>query len=222
MFGGIAPRYDRANAVLSLGQHQRWRRALVRLSGAREGESVLDVATGTGDLAFLFKRKVGGSGRVVGIDFSRPMIGLAEEKARRRGLAVEFREADALDLPFPEASFDVASIAFGIRNVDDPRRGLQEMARVVRRGGRVAVLEFGQPKGLLSPFYRFYSRRILPRLGGAITGKRDAYEYLERTAAAFPSGERFLDLMRSTGRFSEVSLRRLTGGIVYAYLGVVD
>lgn len=221
MFGGIAPKYDRANAVLSLGQHQRWRRRLVKLSGALPGDEVLDVATGTGDLALLFRERVGRAGLVVGIDFSRPMIDIAASKAKAKGLSVEFREADALKLPFGDDEFDVASIAFGIRNVDDPARALREMARVLRPGGRIAVLEFGQPGGFLKPFYRIYSRYVIPRVGGGITGHRDAYEYLDRTAARFPAGKRFVKLMESTNRFRRIEATPLTGGIVYAYIATV-
>lgn len=222
MFDGIAPRYDRANSVLSFGQHQRWRRRLVKMVAPRAGDSVLDVATGTGDLAFLFRRAVGAKGRVVGLDFSPAMIDIATAKAQRMGAEVEFRVGDALRLPFPDASFEQASIAFGIRNLDDPRRGLAEMARVVRPGGHVAVLEFGQPQGILGPFYRFYSRRVLPRVGGRITGQRAAYEYLDRTAAAFPSGSAFVEMMASLPRLGGIRVKRLTGGIVYAYVATVQ
>ena len=148
MFSSIATRYDVTNEVLSFGIHRLWRRSAVRLSGAREGNAVLDCATGTGDLALAFKRKVGASGRVMGTDFCKEMLDNAPAKAAREGLQVEFQVADAMALPFADASFDVASIAFGIRNVDDPVKCLKEMARVVRPGGRVVVLEFGQPTGL--------------------------------------------------------------------------
>ena len=221
MFDQIAPRYDATNTVLSLGQHRRWRRRLVKWADAPEGGSVLDVATGTGDVAFLFQEKVGLGGRVVGLDFSKEMLLLARDKAHERNVEVEFREGDALQLPFPAHEFDVASIAFGIRNVDDPRRGVEEMARVVRPGGCVAVLEFGQPKGLMRLPYAVYSRLVLPVVGGAMTGDRKAYKYLQETSATFPSGPEFEALMHSTGKFSKVKTRRLTGGIVYAYLGTV-
>jgi len=222
MFASIARRYDHGNQVLSMGLHHRWRKSAVRLSGATPGNRVLDCATGTGDLAFEFQRAVGEKGSVIGIDFCAEMIEIAREKASREGLGTRFEEADALRLPYADRSFDVASIAFGIRNVDDPARGLEEMARVVRPGGSVAVLEFGQPGGpLFGPLYRFYSASVLPRVGGWLTGERRAYEYLHRTSSAFPSGTAFLEMMKGTGRFSHVSGRGLTGGIAYVYVGTV-
>jgi demethylmenaquinone methyltransferase/2-methoxy-6-polyprenyl-1,4-benzoquinol methylase len=222
MFSSIAPRYDLANEVLSMGTHRGWRTRAVRDSAAGPGGRVLDCATGTGDLAFAFKRAVGDSGEVVGTDFCAPMLVHAREKARRLGLSLEFQTADALALPFADNRFDVASIAFGIRNVDDPSRCLKEMARVVRPGGRVVVLEFGQPRGLFGMLYRFYSRFVMPFVGGLVTGNRSAFHYLPRTAAAFPAGEEFLSLMQSSGVFSTISARPLTLGIAFVYVGVVQ
>jgi demethylmenaquinone methyltransferase/2-methoxy-6-polyprenyl-1,4-benzoquinol methylase len=221
MFSSIAGRYDLANEVLSLGIHRLWRREAVRQSRVRAGESVLDCATGTGDLALAFKRAVGPLGRVVGTDFCQAMLAHAPEKARRAGLELQFEVADALDLRFQPASFDIASIAFGIRNVDDPLRCLTELARVVKPGGRVVVLEFGQPGRLFGALFRLYSRWIMPLLGQLLTGNRAAYEYLPRTAAAFPAGEGFLELMRRAGCFSERSARPLAGGVAYVYVGTV-
>jgi len=220
MFASIARRYDAANEVLSLGVHRGWRRAAVRLSGALPGDRVLDCATGTGDLALAFKRTVGPSGEVVGTDFCAEMLAPAPAKARRAGLDVRFEVADALALPFADASFDVASIGFGIRNVDDPVRCLREMARVVRPGGRVVVLEFGQPRGAFGALFRAYSRGVMPLVGGFLTGNRAAYEYLPRTAARFPAGDKFLDLMREADCFASAAAHPLTFGTAFVYLGI--
>ena len=223
MFASIARRYDRGNQVLSLGLHHLWRRAAVRWSGAGKGSRVLDCATGTGDLAFAFQRKVGREGRVTGTDFCAEMLDIARAKAEELGLPTHFEEADVLDLPYADGGFDAASIAFGIRNVDDPARGVSEMARVVRPGGSVTVLEIGQPgDAVFGPLYRFYSSQVIPRVGGWLTGKRYAYEYLNRTSSEFPCGDAFVALMESTARFSSVRSRSLTGGIVHVYVGTVE
>ena len=222
MFSSIAPRYDVTNVVLSLGVDRLWRRVAVRQSGAVTGARVLDCATGTGDLALALRRAVGPTGTVVGMDFCAAMLGPAREKARRAGLYdVRFDEGDALALPYLAASFDVATIAFGIRNVDDPVRCLKEMARVVRPGGRVVVLEFGQPSGLWGGLYRLYSRALMPAVGGLLTGNRAAYAYLPRTAAAFPASERFLALMDEAVAFSARRAVPLSGGIAFVYVGEV-
>ena len=221
MFGSIARGYDRANNVLSGGVHHVWRRKLVRWSGAAPGDRVLDCATGTGDLAIAFARVVGDSGAVTGTDFSPEMLEPAPAKAERAGVKVEFRPADVTALPFADATFDVASISFGIRNVVDRVRGLREMARVVRPGGRVMVLEFGQPdSAVFGPLFNFYSRKVLPRLGGLLTGNYEAYSYLDRSAGAFPCRDEFLALMEQTGLLTQLEWRSYTGGIAYAYRGV--
>jgi demethylmenaquinone methyltransferase/2-methoxy-6-polyprenyl-1,4-benzoquinol methylase len=216
MFASIASRYDRANTILSGGIHHRWRRKAVRWADARPGDSVLDCATGTGDLAIAFK-KVVGAGRVVGTDFVPEML----ELARKKSEDITFDVADVTALPFESASFDISSISFGIRNVNDPARAIAELARVVKPGGRVIILEFGQPESrTFGAFYDFYRRHILPRLGGAVTGRRQAYEYLETSASRFPCGEDFANLMRSSASFASVEWKPLTLGIAYLYKGV--
>ena len=220
MFASIAPRYDAANELLSLGVHKGWRRAAVRLSRAAPGNAVLDCATGTGDLALEFKRTVGAAGEVIGTDFCAEMLEAAPGKAARQGLDVAFSVADVLALPYPDARFDVASIAFGIRNVDDPLRCLRELARVVKPGGRVVVLEFGQPRGAFGALFKLYSKSVMPLVGGLVTGNRAAYQYLPRTAAQFPAGEKFLALMREAGSFTSVAAHPLLFGTAFVYLGV--
>lgn len=221
MFSDIAPRYDLTNSVLSLGIHHLWRKRTVEVSGAKPGSSVLDCATGTGDLALEFKRTVGPTGKVLGTDFNADMLSHAPAKATSKGLAVDFEVADAMHLPYADATFDVASISFGIRNVDDPKTALSEMARVVKPGGRIVILEFGQPRGIMGLTYRFYSKNIIPLIGGLLTGNRKAYEYLPTTAAAFPCREQFTELMQSTGRLTDCTYEELTGGIAFLYSGVV-
>ena len=220
MFASIARRYDTANEVLSLGIHKGWRRAAVHLSGAAPGQRVLDCATGTGDLALEFKRAVGAGGEVIGTDFCAEMLESAPAKAAKAHLQVKFAVADVLALPYPDGQFDVASIAFGIRNVDDPLLCLREMARVVKPGGCVIVLEFGQPRGPFGALFRAYSRGVMPVVGGLLTGNRAAYEYLPRTAAAFPAGEKFLGVMRESDAFSAMEAHPLTFGTAYVYRGV--
>ncbi|TMA74707.1 MAG: bifunctional demethylmenaquinone methyltransferase/2-methoxy-6-polyprenyl-1,4-benzoquinol methylase UbiE [Deltaproteobacteria bacterium] len=220
MFASIARRYDTANEVLSLGIHKGWRRAAVHLSGAAPGQRVLDCATGTGDLALEFKRAVGAGGEVIGTDFCAEMLESAPAKAAKAHLQVKFAVADVLALPYPDGQFDVASIAFGIRNVDDPLLCLREMARVVKPGGCVIVLEFGQPRGPFGALFRAYSRGVMPVVGGLLTGNRAAYEYLPRTAAAFPAGEKFLGVMRESDAFSATEAHPLTFGTAYVYRGV--
>lgn len=221
MFASIAPGYDRTNEVLSMGVHRAWRRATVKWSGAAPGQKILDCATGTGDLALALKRAVGPAGEVLGTDFCPEMLAVAPGKAERAGLEIKFEVADAMKLPYPTARFDVATIAFGIRNVDDPVACLREMGRVVRPGGRVVVLEFGQPTGPFGALFRFYSRHVMPAVGGLLTGNRAAYEYLPRTSAAFPAGEKFVALMEQAGCFAKRDAHPLTFGTAYVYVGEV-
>jgi demethylmenaquinone methyltransferase/2-methoxy-6-polyprenyl-1,4-benzoquinol methylase len=221
MFASIAPAYDRTNSVLSLGIHHIWRKKTVQVSGARTGMSVLDCATGTGDLALEFKKTVGPEGQVIGTDFCPEMMETAPAKSESRKLPVDFEVADAMNLPYPDHTFDISSISFGIRNVDDPSIALKEMARVIKPGGKVMILEFGQPKGFMGVIYDWYSRHIIPFIGGLLTGNKEAYQYLPRTAAQFPCREEFLTLMRNTGMYSEASYQELTFGIAFLYKGVV-
>ena len=222
MFNDIAENYDLANTVMSAGVHHLWRKALVAWSEASVGQRVLDCATGTGDLAIEFAQAVGPTGQVVGTDFSPGMLGPAPAKALKRGLEIKFEQADVTKLPYQDRSFDISSISFGIRNVEDPVKGLSELARVVRPGGVVMVLEFGQPR--LPGFrqaYNFYSKHLLPKVGGWVTGRRQAYEYLQDSSAQFPCREGFVELMNQTRRFASVEYRSVTFGIAYLYKGRV-
>jgi demethylmenaquinone methyltransferase / 2-methoxy-6-polyprenyl-1,4-benzoquinol methylase len=221
MFSQIAPRYDATNDVLSMGVHRLWRRVAVAHSQVKPGDHVLDCATGTGDLALAFKRAVGPSGTVLGTDFNAQMLSFAPAKAQAAGLDVTFEVADAMKLPYDTGRFTVASISFGIRNVDDPKACVAELARVVRPGGRVVVLEFGQPGGLFGACFRLYAKYLMPALGQLLTGSRAAYEYLPRTMASFPAGARFTAMMQETGAYSKTEAHPLLWGLAYVYVGTV-
>jgi demethylmenaquinone methyltransferase/2-methoxy-6-polyprenyl-1,4-benzoquinol methylase len=200
MFDRIAHRYDLLNRVLSLGIDQRWRRRTVRALELGARPIVLDLATGTGDLAAAILAKHA-DGTILGVDPSQGMLDIAERKFAKRGLGdrVELRLGDAEAIPLDDASVDAVTIAFGLRNVPDRPLGLREMARVLRPGGRIAILELGQPKGrVLGPLARFHIHRVVPRLGALLSGARE-YRYRERSIAAFPPPEEVEAMIRGAG-----------------------
>ncbi|MEE9273773.1 MAG: ubiquinone/menaquinone biosynthesis methyltransferase [bacterium] len=228
MFSAIAPTYDRLNRLLSLGVDRRWRRAAAgALLRAREGRGegergrFLDLAAGTGDVALEIRRQLGGRTgvRLLGADFSLPMLLLGRGKAAASGRAVDFLQADALALPFPAGAFDGVIIAFGLRNLEDRAAGLAEMARVLRPGGRLAVLEFGRPGGLFGLLFRLYFRILLPAAGRLVSGHPTAYRYLPGTVQDFPGAGALSAMMREAG-FEEVEVRPMTGGIALLHAGV--
>lgn len=227
MFAEVAPGYDRTNRALSLGIDVWWRRQAVAMTAVVAGERCLDVCSGTGDLSMAMHAA---GATVVGTDFCAPMLQIAARKrvpVRANTMAgaqcPRFLAADTLALPFATHTFDFATVAFGIRNVSDPIAGLREMARVVRPGGRIVVLEFCKPRvPLLGSLYRFYFRSVLPRLGGWISGARNgAYRYLHDSVMAFPERGEFLELMQQAG-LQRPRLRLLTGGIAALYRGEVE
>lgn len=222
MFSEIAGNYDKANTVLSGGVHHLWRKKLVSLAKVKNGNSVLDCATGTGDLAIEFAKAVAPDGLVIGTDFCQEMVDLAPAKANKLGLGnISFKTADVTKLPFEDQQFDISSISFGIRNVEDMSKGISELCRVVKPGGQVFILEFGQPNiPVFKQIYNWYSNQVLPTVGGWVTGKKDAYQYLQKTSANFPCREEMLDRMRESGQFSHVEFHSLTGGVAYIYRGV--
>ncbi|MCK6596782.1 MAG: bifunctional demethylmenaquinone methyltransferase/2-methoxy-6-polyprenyl-1,4-benzoquinol methylase UbiE [Bdellovibrionaceae bacterium] len=222
MFSKVAKGYDKANNVLSIGIHHLWRKKLVELSQAKLGHSVLDCATGTGDLAIEFKKTVGNSGTVLGTDFCKEMLDHAPMKAIEKHLKINFEIADVMHLQYADSRFDITSISFGIRNVADPLKGIAELARVTKDGGKVCILEFGQiPFPVLNKLYEFYSTKILPKIGGLITGEAEAYSYLQKSSADFPCRDEFVKLMKKTHQFSEVTYYPLSLGIAYIYIGTV-
>jgi demethylmenaquinone methyltransferase/2-methoxy-6-polyprenyl-1,4-benzoquinol methylase len=219
MFSGIAGRYDLLNHLLSGNIDKRWRRVAVRAleSSLVEGARVLDVACGTGDLSLVLAEA--GTVRVVGLDFCRPMLEIARRKAEADSRSIPFVEGDALRLPFADETFDAATIAFGLRNLAGVADGLRELRRILRPGGRLAVLEFSSPvvPGFRTLF-RFYFTRVLPRVGGLLSGSRGAYEYLPDSVLRFPDQKRLAELMREEG-FEGVEYRNLTGGIAALHTG---
>jgi demethylmenaquinone methyltransferase/2-methoxy-6-polyprenyl-1,4-benzoquinol methylase len=221
MFGAVAPRYDLLNHLLSLNIDRYWRNKTTRLAPPGDGP-VLDVCTGTGDLALAYDKAAAGRVRIVGADFCIPMLTKAQTKTRRRGAEgrVHFLQADAQRLPFPADSFALVTVAFGLRNVTDTDKGLAEMVRVARPDGRVAILEFSRPRHwLLGPLYRFYFRTILPRVGQLVSRSPDsAYRYLPASVMEFPDGEALADKMRAHG-LTGVTWRPMTFGIATLYVG---
>jgi demethylmenaquinone methyltransferase / 2-methoxy-6-polyprenyl-1,4-benzoquinol methylase len=210
MFDRIARRYDLVNTVLSGGTDGGWRRRAARATHLQPGGSALDVACGSGKLTAQLARVAGREGRVVGLDFSPQML----EIARHDHPGIEFLEGDALNLPFDDARFDASTIAFGLRNLADPGRGLREMQRVVKPGGRSVVLEFVRPpKNVVGGAYRLYLRTLLPAIGGAISGQPAAYRYLSDTVDSYRTPQELRD-MAVAASWSDVSYKSLALGTV--------
>jgi demethylmenaquinone methyltransferase / 2-methoxy-6-polyprenyl-1,4-benzoquinol methylase len=222
MFDAIAGRYDLLNHLLSAGIDRRWRRRAIRALELKGGEVVVDVCTGTGDLAMAAVRATPGAARVVGIDFSAAMLRVGRDKLREARLdpRVALVRGDATSIPIADASVDAVTIAFGIRNVNDVAAACREMARVLRRGGRVAILEFAVPEvPLIGPAYLWYLHRVLPRIGRAVSGSSEAYRYLSASIDAFATPAELVKTLRQSG-FVDISTVRLTIGSVCLYTGV--
>ena len=221
MFSAIAPRYDFLNRVLSAGRDRVWRRRAIAAAGLPRGGRLLDVCTGTADMALEAARQYPGA-RILGVDFSAPMIALGQAKVARAGLAdrIQLQVAPAEALPLPDGEFDAVSVAFGLRNVPDRLRALREMCRVLRPGGRAVILEFTTPPGrLFRRLYLWYFHRVLPRIGRLVSGHATAYAFLPASVADFPHPEGLSAWMREAG-FPDVSYRLLTAGIVAIHVGV--
>jgi demethylmenaquinone methyltransferase/2-methoxy-6-polyprenyl-1,4-benzoquinol methylase len=222
MFDSIAPRYDLLNRVLSLGIDQRWRTQAIRLLRDDQPQHVLDIATGTADLAIKAEELLHPR-EIVGVDLSAEMLRFGREKLRKKGLSerITLQQADAEALPFPDGAFDAALVAFGVRNFENLEAGLRDIARVLRPGGALVVLEFSRPRQApIKQLYGFYSNHILPRIGGAISSNDGAYQYLPDSVAAFPDGPDFLARMQTAG-YRNLLWKPLTFGIASLYRGYV-
>jgi demethylmenaquinone methyltransferase / 2-methoxy-6-polyprenyl-1,4-benzoquinol methylase len=209
MFDRIAPVYDAMNRAMTVGLDRRWRRLTVE-AVVRPGDRVLDACCGTGDLAIA---ALPVAREVIGLDFSEAML----ERARRKAPSIEWVQADALALPFPDASFDAVTVGFGVRNLDDLERGLAELARVLRAGGRIGILEITRPRGLVAPFYRLWFDGLIPLAGKLVPGG-SAYTYLPASVRRFPGPDELAAMLRRAG-FEDVSFRLLGGSIVALHHG---
>jgi demethylmenaquinone methyltransferase / 2-methoxy-6-polyprenyl-1,4-benzoquinol methylase len=224
MFTAIAPRYDLLNHVLSCNVDRLWWNRTARTfrdTLSRSDTRVLDLCCGTGDMAFALRREAGKTrARILGADFSRAMLQRASAKTRQSQVegAPEWIEADALNLPFPSAYFDLVTSAFGFRNLADYDAGLREIVRVLRPGGECGILDFGEPKGMLGALYRVYFNEVLPRIGTVISGVRGPYAYLPTSVERFPTPDEMIKRMRAAG-FAEAAWTPYTFGIAGLYRG---
>ena len=222
VFHSVAARYDLMNDLMSAGIHRVWKRFTIELSGVRSGHAVLDIAGGTGDLAARFADIVGPGGRVVLADINDSMLKVGRDKLLDHGRMdnLEFVQADAQSLPFPDDSFDCVTIAFGLRNVTDKDAALRSMLRVLKPGGRLLVLEFSKPANpLLSKAYDAYSFRVLPLMGRLVANDADSYQYLAESIRMHPDQEILKDMMEDAG-FTRCEYHNMTGGVVALHKGV--
>jgi len=219
MFARIASRYDLANRLLSFGIDQIWRARLVDEVDNRSPRSVLDLATGSGDVAFALRDGLPPQTRIIGMDFCQPMLDEAEaKKTRLRSENLEFRWGDALDLPLEDNSMDAITLSFGVRNFADRAKGLREMRRILNpERGHAYILEFSQPNALYRPFYYFYLKRLLPAIAGSVTGDRAAYEYLSESIEAFPDRDGITAELSAQG-FTEIKAYPLALGSVALHI----
>jgi len=219
MFDGIAPHYDFLNHFLSAGIDKCWRRKLIAMALRHHPKHILDVATGTGDLAIAALKLT--PDQIVGIDISEAMLEIGKQKLFHKKLnqTIQLQSGDSEDIPFPDHSFDLVMVAFGVRNFENLQKGLLEMQRVLKSGGHVMILEFSKPQTFpVKQLYHFYFTRILPFLGRIISKHHNAYTYLPRTVIAFPQGKEFINILSGCG-FNKISQRRLTFGIATIYEG---
>lgn len=221
VFHSVAGKYDIMNDLMSMGIHRLWKRFTIDCSGVRAGQKVLDLAGGTGDLAAKFSRMVGDKGQVVLADINNAMLTVGRQKLRDLGIVgnIDYVQANAEALPFPDNTFDLITIAFGLRNVTDKDKALASMLRVLKPGGRLLVLEFSKPESeLLSKVYDLYSFHLLPRMGQLVANDKDSYQYLAESIRMHPDQETLKTMMEQAG-FEQTSYYNLTGGIVALHRG---
>lgn len=221
MFDDIAPKYDFLNHFLSLGIDKIWRRKVIRKIINDNPNDVLDIATGTADLAILLAKKHSGS-KIIGVDLSENMLAVGRRKVEELSLSnrISLKQGDSLSLPFESNTFDVAMVAFGVRNYEDPVKGMAETLRVLRPNGKFYVLEFSMPRKFpMAQLYKFYFWAILPLIGRMVSGHKRAYTYLPESVSAFPDGNNFIQLMQKAG-FSDCKFKKLSFGIASIYEGV--
>jgi demethylmenaquinone methyltransferase/2-methoxy-6-polyprenyl-1,4-benzoquinol methylase len=219
VFDSVAPRYDLMNDLMSMGLHRAWKAYTVLVANVREGQQVLDIAGGTGDLALAFAAKVGLTGKVVHTDINEAMLRTGRDRLLDAGVALPTLVCDAEKLPFPDASFDLVSVAFGLRNMTRKEEALAEMNRVLRPGGKLMVLEFSKVPRPMARAYDWYSFKVLPRLGRLVAGDADSYRYLAESIRMHPGQEELKTLMKKAG-FGHVDYHNLTGGVVALHVGI--
>ena len=219
VFDSVAPRYDLMNDLMSGGLHRVWKAYTVMVANLREGDRVLDIAGGTGDLALAFSKKVGVSGEVVHTDINEAMLRTGRDRLINRGIVLPTVVCDAEQLPFPDGHFDLVSVAFGLRNMTRKDKAIAEMARVLKNRGRLLVLEFSKVAAPLKKFYDLYSFQVLPRLGEWVAGDADSYRYLAESIRMHPGQVELKALMQRQG-FGHVDFHNMTGGVVALHVGV--
>ncbi len=219
VFDSVASKYDVMNDLMSGGLHRLWKAYTVTVANLKEGDRVLDIAGGTGDLALAFSKKVGKTGQVVHTDINEAMLRVGRDRLLDAGVALPTVVCDAEKLPFPDAYFDLVSVAFGLRNMTHKDQALAEMCRVLRPGGKLLVLEFSRVAPPLEKAYDWYSFKILPRLGQLVAGDADSYRYLAESIRMHPGQEELKSLMQKSG-FGHVDFHNMTGGVVALHVGI--
>jgi demethylmenaquinone methyltransferase/2-methoxy-6-polyprenyl-1,4-benzoquinol methylase len=219
VFHSVASKYDVMNDLMSAGLHRAWKAYTVMVANLREGSKVLDIAGGTGDLALAFSKKVGASGEVVHTDINEAMLRVGRSRLIDKGVLLPTLVCDAEQLPFPDAHFDVVSVAFGLRNMTHKDQALREMCRVLKPGGRLLVLEFSRVAKPLTKAYDWYSFKVLPTLGKLVAGDDASYRYLAESIRMHPSQDELKTLMKQCG-FGHVDYHNMTGGIVALHVGI--